>query len=94
MRYGIWSLENGYFESVKLENYMLINQVYCILDYFIIKAKKLKGNFNSPLNQKIKKILSVETFSWKTLVNEILDLFTDLAIVCDEELNHDKVCLT
>lgn len=49
----------------------------------------MKGNFSSSLNKKIQKILNVEKFSMSTLLNEILDLYSDLGIVCDEDFNFE-----
>ncbi|KAL4478252.1 hypothetical protein ABPG72_016564 [Tetrahymena utriculariae] len=93
LRYIIWGLENSDQQISKIESYILINQVFCIFDYFIIKSKKLKNKFNQQISKKISKILNVESFTWQNLMKELVSLFCDMTIVSDIDFESEEIKL-
>ncbi|EAR98037.2 transmembrane protein, putative (macronuclear) [Tetrahymena thermophila SB210] len=93
LRYIIWGLENSDQQISKIESYILINQVYCIFDYFIIKSKKLRNKFNQQISKKISKILNVENFTWQSLMKELVSLFCDMTIVSDIDFEAEEISL-
>ncbi|KAL4450384.1 hypothetical protein ABPG74_009090 [Tetrahymena malaccensis] len=93
LRYIIWGLENSDQQISKIESYILINQVFCIFDYFIIKSKKLKNKFNQQISKKISKILNVESFTWQSLMKELVSLFCDMTIVSDINFESEEINL-